>query len=48
MIDPAEFARRTAERGATKQLEVSAFDRDVVQACRGAASASAWRSCTHR
>ncbi len=30
-IDPAEFARRTGERGATKQLEVSAFDRDVVQ-----------------
>jgi hypothetical protein len=30
-IDPADFARRTAERGATKQLEVSAFDREVVQ-----------------
>ena len=30
-VDPAEFARRTGERGATKQLEVSAFDRDVVQ-----------------
>jgi hypothetical protein len=29
-VDPADFARRTAERGATKQLEVSAFDRDVV------------------
>jgi hypothetical protein len=29
-IDPAEFARRTGERGATKQLEVSAFDRDLV------------------
>ena len=31
-VDPAEFARRTAERGATKQLEVSAFDRDVIAA----------------
>jgi hypothetical protein len=31
-IDPAEFARRTAERGATKQLDVSPFDRDVVRA----------------
>jgi hypothetical protein len=31
-VDPAEFARRTAERGATKQLEVSDFDRDVVRA----------------
>jgi hypothetical protein len=30
-IDPADFARRTGERGATKQLEVSAFDREVVQ-----------------
>jgi hypothetical protein len=30
-IDPAEFARRTGERGATKQLEVSAFDREVIQ-----------------
>ena len=30
-VDPAEFARRTTERGATKQLEVSAFDRDIVQ-----------------
>jgi len=29
-VDPAEFARRAGERGATKQLEVSAFDRDVV------------------
>ena len=29
-IDPADFARRTGERGATKQLEVSAFDREVV------------------
>ena len=29
-IDPAEFVRRTAERGATKQLEVSGFDREVV------------------
>jgi hypothetical protein len=30
-VDPAEFARRARERGATKQLEVSAFDREVVQ-----------------
>jgi hypothetical protein len=30
-VDPADFARRTGERGATKQLEVSAFDREVVQ-----------------
>ena len=29
-IDPAEFGRRTAERGATKQVEVFAFDREVV------------------
>jgi len=29
-IDPADFARRTGERGATKQLEVSAFDRELV------------------
>jgi hypothetical protein len=29
-IDPAEFVRRSAERGATKQLEVSPFDREVV------------------
>ena len=29
-VDPAEFARRASERGATKQLEVSAFDRDIV------------------
>jgi hypothetical protein len=31
-VDPAEFARRTQERGATKQLEISAFDREVVAA----------------
>jgi len=30
-VDPVEFARRTGERGATKQLETSAFDREVVQ-----------------
>jgi hypothetical protein len=30
-IDPLEFARRTSERGATKQLEVSPFDREVVR-----------------
>jgi len=29
-IAPAEFARRTGERGATKQLEVSDFDREVI------------------
>jgi len=31
-VDPAEFVRRTGERGATKQFEVSAFDREVIQA----------------
>ena len=31
-IDPAECARRSAERGATKQLEISEFDRDVIAA----------------
>jgi hypothetical protein len=30
--DPAEFAVRAAERGATKQHEVSAFDREVIAA----------------
>lgn len=30
-VAPEEFARRTGERGATKQLEVSPFDREVVQ-----------------
>ena len=30
-VDPVEFARRTRERDATKQLEISAFDREVVQ-----------------
>ena len=30
-LAPEEFARRTGERGATKQLAVSAFDREVVQ-----------------
>ena len=30
-VDPVEFARRAGERGATKQLETSAFDREVVQ-----------------
>jgi hypothetical protein len=30
-IDPAEFARRTTERGATKQLEITDFDRDVIR-----------------
>ena len=30
-VDPVEFARRSGERGATKQLETSAFDREVVQ-----------------
>jgi len=30
-VDPVEFARRSGERGATKQLEMSAFDREVVQ-----------------
>ena len=31
-VNPAEFARRSAERGATKQLEISEFDRDVIAA----------------
>ena len=31
-LDPAEFARRTAARGATKQPSVSAFDLEVVAA----------------
>jgi len=30
-VEPAEFARRTGERGATKQLEISDFDRDVIR-----------------
>jgi hypothetical protein len=30
-IDPLEFARRTSERGATKQLELSSFDLEVVR-----------------
>ena len=30
-IDPHEFARRTRERGATKQLEVTPFDLEVVR-----------------
>lgn len=30
-IELAEFARRTGERGAIKQLEISSFDREVVQ-----------------
>jgi len=30
-VEPAEFARRASERGVTKQLEVSAFDREIVQ-----------------
>lgn len=30
-VEPAEFARRTGERGATKQLEISTFDREVIQ-----------------
>jgi len=29
-IDPLEFARRTSERSATKQLEVSPFDLEIV------------------
>jgi hypothetical protein len=34
-IDPREFARRTSERGATKQLEVSPFDLEVVRIVEG-------------
>ena len=30
-IEPAEFARRSGERGVTKQLEMSTFDREIVQ-----------------
>jgi hypothetical protein len=30
-VEPAEYGRRASERGATKQLEVSAFDREIVQ-----------------
>jgi hypothetical protein len=29
-FDPAEFALRSAERGTTKQLELTGFDRDVI------------------
>lgn len=29
-IDPVEFARRTSERSATKQLEISPFDLEIV------------------
>ena len=31
-IAPEEFARRSAERGATKQLEISGFDREIIRA----------------
>lgn len=31
-IDPAEFARRNAERGATKQYESSPLDHDILEA----------------
>ncbi len=31
-IDPADFARRNAERGTTKQYELSALDREVLAA----------------
>jgi hypothetical protein len=31
-IDPQEFAKRSAERGATKQFETSALDRDIIRA----------------
>ena len=31
-FDPAEFTARTAERGAAKQLETTAFDREIVAA----------------
>lgn len=34
-IGPDEFARRTAERGANKQLEISPFDRDVLHTVAG-------------
>ena len=35
-IDPADFARRNAERGVTKQYESSALDRDILEAVSGA------------
>jgi len=31
-MDPADFARRNAERGVTKQYEASALDRDILEA----------------
>ena len=34
-IDPLEFARRTRERGATKQLELSPFDLEVIRVVEG-------------
>ena len=34
-IDPLEFARRTSERGATKQLELSPFDHEVIRVVEG-------------
>ncbi len=35
-LDPADFARRNAERGETKQHTLSALDRDVLTAVTGA------------
>jgi len=34
-IDPLEFARRTSERGATKQLELSPFDLEIIRVVEG-------------
>src|SRR4029450_8696055 len=34
-IDPLEFARRTSERAATKQLEMSPFDHEVIRVVEG-------------
>ncbi len=34
-VSPEEFARRSGERGATKQIEVSSFDREVVRMVEG-------------
>jgi len=34
-IDPQAFARRTSERGATKQLELSPFDLEVIRIVEG-------------
>ena len=37
-MDPGEFARRTQERGITKQVAVTDFDRDVIRIVEGVVS----------